>query len=338
MLKERSENILRFIVDHYVQSAHPVPSRAVASMFTAPLSSATIRNEMMRLEEAGYISQPHTSAGRIPLDKGYRYYVESLMPMNEPPKEIQHLIRREFQHAGDDVEAWSRVAAAVLAAHLHNLAIVSLGHASAGRIRWLELTPAPDGALLLSVGFASSRIRQRIIAAGISFGVEELAAMAQRLAARLAGNDQTEIQSLQTGSDPVERAVLTGALALLQEEATFHEEQTFREGLRDVLSQPEFESSTKIIDFLELFEGRDLSRLVPFRSFSEGTVTIVIGSEHTDDSMRDFSVVMGRYGKGYGPGGSIYIIGPTRLNYSSAAGMVRFVSSLMSQLTEDSAN
>jgi heat-inducible transcriptional repressor len=103
---------LRYVVDEYVNSGQPVASRTVAQKYRLPISPATIRNEMMRLEEEGYLHQPHTSAGRVPSDKGYRYYVEWLMREETPPEAVRQRIREEMWQAARRLEEWARVAAA----------------------------------------------------------------------------------------------------------------------------------------------------------------------------------------------------------------------------------
>ncbi|MCH7578602.1 MAG: HrcA family transcriptional regulator, partial [Chloroflexi bacterium] len=133
MLTERREQLLRFIVDEYVRSAQPVASSAVVQRYGLPVSSATIRNEMARLEDEGYIVQPHTSAGRVPSDKGYRYYVEALMRPQEPPAAVQQTIRHQFHQAAGETDEWAQLAAAVLAARLSYVSVVTAPHAAQTR-------------------------------------------------------------------------------------------------------------------------------------------------------------------------------------------------------------
>src|SRR3990172_8233860 len=111
MLTERRQQLLRFIVDEYVRTAQPVASGAIVHRYHLPVSSATIRNEMARLEDEGYIVQPHTSAGRAPTDKGYRYYVEALMRPQEPPAAVQQTIRHQCHHAAAEAADWPQLVA-----------------------------------------------------------------------------------------------------------------------------------------------------------------------------------------------------------------------------------
>src|SRR3990172_1843252 len=151
MLTERRQRLLQFIIDEYVTTAQPVGSHALVEKYGLPVSSATIRNEMAALEDEGYISQPYTSAGRVPTDRGYRYYVEALMREETPPEELQQTIRHQFHQAARGLEEWARLAAAILAARLHNAAVVTTPHSPQPRLRWLELVSVHDYLALLVV-------------------------------------------------------------------------------------------------------------------------------------------------------------------------------------------
>src|SRR5438552_16378900 len=106
-LTDRRQRLLRFIIDEYVSTAQPVGSSAIVEKYGLPVSSATIRNEMAQLEDEGYIAQPHTSAGRVPTDSGYRYYVEALMRAEQIPDELQQTIRHQFHQAARELEEWA---------------------------------------------------------------------------------------------------------------------------------------------------------------------------------------------------------------------------------------
>src|SRR3972149_10995017 len=123
MLTERRQKPPRFLLEEYVPTAQPVGSNALVEKYGLPVSSATIRSEMAHLEEEGYIAQPHTSAGRIPTDLGYRYYVEALMREEQVPDELQHTIRHQFHQAARELEEWARLAAALMGARPNNAAV-----------------------------------------------------------------------------------------------------------------------------------------------------------------------------------------------------------------------
>ncbi|HXG36492.1 MAG TPA: heat-inducible transcriptional repressor HrcA [Dehalococcoidia bacterium] len=331
-LSGRQAEILRYIVDMYVGSAHPVASQALARGFPMPLSPATIRNEMMRLEEAGYITQPHTSSGRVPSEKGYRYYVEALMPDEEPDEEIKRLVRHQFHQAARDLEEWFHLAATILAANLRNMAVVTSARVERARLRWLELQRMHEGVALLVLGLDPARVRQQILIFDGVLLQEELAALAQQLGQKLAGLAAQDVESLIESAPPRERQVLRSVADLLAAEDKIGLEAAAREGLREVLRQPEFEDSQKIINLLEAVDERNLPRLIPSQGLPKETVTVIIGQEHPEDIMHDFSLIITSYGDRSGLRGSIAVVGPTRLRYASAIPMVRYVASVMNEL------
>ena len=341
MLSERSSTILRSIVDTYIHSAHPVASQVVARSFQGALSSATIRNEMMRLEEEGYIAQPHTSSGRVPLDKAYRYYVEALMAPVEPARETKRQIRHQFYQAARDLEEWSHLAAAILAAELHNLAVVTTARLTQTRLLWLELRRMNEPLVLLIAGLDAARVRQQILSLESPLGQEELTSLAQGLTIETTGmtaatiTDRIETVAAveqKPGLQTSEQQILGATARLMEAEDSADYAFAVLEGLRDMLQQPEFEDNQKIIELLDTFAESNLGRVLPFRDLPQGAVTIVIGGEHPQSEMREFSVVLMPYGGLGGLSGAVSVVGPTRLDYSGAAAMVRYMAGVMDEL------
>ncbi len=342
MLSERSSTILRSIVDTYIHSAHPVASQVVARSFPVALSSATIRNEMMRLEEEGYIAQPHTSSGRVPLDKAYRYYVEALMAPVEPARETKRQIRHQFYQAARDLEEWSHLAAAILAAELHNLAVVTTARLTQTRLLWLELRRMNEPLVLLIAGLDAARVRQQILSLDSHLEQEALTTLAQGLTIETTGmtaaaiTDRIEtvaaIEQKAPGLQTSEQQILGATARLMEAEDSADYAVAVLEGLREMLRQPEFEDNQKIIELLDTFAERNLGRVLPFRDLPQGAVTIVIGGEHPQSEMRNFSVVLMPYGGLGGLSGAVSVVGPTRLNYSGAVTMVRYLAGVMDEL------
>ncbi len=197
MLTERREQLLRFIVDEYVRSAQPVASSAVVRRRGLPVSSATIRNEMARLEDEGYIVQPHTSAGRIPSDKGYRYYVEALMRPQEPPVAVQQTIRHQFHQAAGETAEWAHLAAAVLAARLSYVSVVTAPQAARPRLRWLPLVNVQDFVALLVLVLQETLVLQHTLTLDRPLSQDDLNEVAARLNSLYAGRTVDEIRSMQ---------------------------------------------------------------------------------------------------------------------------------------------
>jgi len=208
MLTERRKKLLEFIIDEYVTTAQPVGSNALVEKYQLAISSATIRSEMAALEEEGYIAQPHTSAGRVPTDAGYRYYVEALMREERVPPELQQMIRHQFHQAARELEEWARLSAAILAGRLQNAAVVTTPRSPEPRLRWLELVSVHDYLALLVVVLQEARVLQQTLALDRPFSQEELTALARRLNEVLAGKSSAEMRGPYVELAPVESAVV----------------------------------------------------------------------------------------------------------------------------------
>jgi heat-inducible transcriptional repressor len=162
MLSERTGNILKSIIKEYIVKAAPVPSQSVAREAGIKVSSATVRNEMAWLEEEGYILRPHTSAGSIPSDKGYRFYVESLENVGLSPAE-QRLISHLFHQAQSDVSEWLSLAAELIARMVQNVAIVTVPKSSASKFKHLELVALQDSLALIVLVMHGAKLKQKLI-------------------------------------------------------------------------------------------------------------------------------------------------------------------------------
>lgn len=334
MLTERRACILGYIVDEYVNSAQPVGSAAVASKYGLAISSATIRNEMMRLEEEGYIAQPHTSAGRVPSDKGYRYYVGTL-PMEEAPSPlVQAMIRYQFQQVARQIDEWARLAAAVLARQVENAALVTAPHAQQARLRWLELVRVQELLALLIVVLQEARVRQQTLTLQRPLDQGDLSVVARRLNQLLAGLTAREIRQrgLELAPFEMELAATTATLLEAEDEASLG--PAVLEGLPNTLRQPEFAQGERVLDLLDILEERNRPRAIPIQNVPEEGVTIIIGHEHPEEAMRQCSVVVTRYTGPGGVSGVIGVVGPRRMHYARSISMVRHMASLMEELLE----
>ena len=332
MLTERRQKLLRLIVDEYVTTAQPVGSGTIVEKYRLGLSSATIRNEMAALEDEGYIAQPHTSAGRVPTDLGYRYYVHALMREERLPEELQQTIRHQFHQAARELEEWARLAAAILAGRLHNAAVVSTPHSAQPRLRRLDMVAVHDYLALLIVVLQEARVIQQTLALERPMTQEELTAMARKLNDLLAGKSAAEIREQRIELTPVEASILDAAASLLETAELALLEPSYTEGLRDLLKQPEFARGEKLLSLMELLEERNLPRAIPSSDESGGAVKIIIGGEHPEDAMRGCSVITTRYSGPSGLQGVLSVVGPTRMHYPRTVSMVRYMSSLMEEL------
>jgi len=338
MLTERRSALLNTIVEEYVDTALPVGSQYIVRKHRMPVSPATVRLEMARLEEDGFIIQPHTSAGRVPSDKGYRYYVEALMAEEAIPLEARETIRHQFHQAERAMEQWFQLAAAVLAHSVSNFAVVTSPRSRETRLRHVQLVSLQETSLLCVVVLNEARVRQQVLTLHEPVGPEALAPVVGALNERLAGLSLAAIRRLPAGqaglAEPAREldALVLGAVADLMEEEALAVGDVFRDGVREVLSQPEFAHSDRILDLIDVLEQRTLSAAIPVRELGEDRVGVVIGAENSHEAMRECSVVVARYGSEEGASGIVAVLGPTRMRYARTIPTVRYLASLLGEL------
>jgi heat-inducible transcriptional repressor len=331
MLTERRSALLNLIVEEYVDTALPVGSKYIVSKHDMPVSSATVRLEMARLEDEGYISQPHTSAGRVPSDKGYRYYVESLMAEEALAREEQETIRHQFHQTERAMEQWFQLAAAVLAHSVSNFAVVTSPHSTETRLRHVQMVPLHELSALCVVVLNEARIRQQVVAFRDPVNEEALIEATNRINHRFGGLTQGELNRLPEAASEVESLVGRAVLDLMDEESLALGE-VFRDGVREVLSQPEFARSERMLDIIDILEQRTLPTAIPIRQLGDDGISVVIGSENNHESLQDCSVVLARYGQQDGATGVVAVLGPTRMRYSRTIPTVRYLATLLGDM------
>jgi len=333
-LPERRAAILRLIVTDYVETAQPVGSEALVHRHQIELSSATIRNEMARLEEAGFIGHPHTSAGRVPSDKGYRYYVESLMGEPDLPAEEKLRILHQFHQATSEMAEWMHLAASVLSQSVHNMAVVTSPRAGQTKLKHLELVALQERTALLVVVTDSVKVRQQVLGFNDATGQSELTRLANRLNHEWQGFTSARLHALPDHEETtsLEATVVRVVAGILAEEDALAYAETCVDGLRNVLAQPEFSRSEKLLDLVEAVDERNLPKAIPPASVPEEGVVVIIGAENPSGQMRECSIVITNYSTPDGHKGAIAVLGPTRMHYPRAIATVRYMGSVMSDV------
>jgi heat-inducible transcriptional repressor len=336
-LTARRQRVLKRVVEEYVTSSLPVSSDLIARKYLPAVSSATVRNDLAGLEEAGLISHPHTSAGRIPTDLGYRYYVEHLMEPMEPAPSEQRTIRHQFHQVEFQVDRWTQLASSVLANALRQVAVVSAPLSMRSRVRRVELVRLQDMVFLLALMLSSGAVRQHLVRTDDVLAPEELTRIAARLEALLTGRGAVQVQrSLDRAVGP-ETPFLAAAAQLLRQADEQAFEEVYYQGLSYILGQPEFSTSERVRPLVEVIEHQRLLARLLVRALAGEGVQVVIGSEHELEQLRQTSAILARYGEGEDAVGTLAIVGPTRLPYWRAVPMLRFMANLMSVLVHDTA-
>jgi len=331
MLPDRSETILKSIVGQYIVRATPVPSQSIINDFELAVSSATIRNEMARLEREGYIIRPHTSAGSIPSDMGYRYYVESLEDV-ELPLNQQHQVEHTFHQVETKLEEWLRLTATLLAHLSNNMAVVFLPRPANCQFKHIEMVSLQDETALLILVLQGAKVRQQLVTFERTILQPELAAISQKLNITYGGLNVRQIADKEIPLSDIERQVSDYILSIMRTEDEEDRDEPYLDGLHFMLDQPEFAGTRQWLTLVELVEHRNrLKTILPHELPLHG-VQVVIGKENKSEIIQDYSVVLSRYGLPDEAIGTIAIIGPTRMPYSRSIAAIDYMAWLLSRM------
>ena len=334
MLSPRAGTILKSIVGQYIVKGMPVSSQSITTDYELEVSPATIRNEMAHLEQGGYIIRPHPSAGSIPSDKGYRYYVETLTDIELPLTE-QRLISHLFHQVERELEEWLRLAAALTARFVQNVAVVTVPKPAKCRFKHIELVALQNSLALVVLVLHGARVKQQLIIFDQVITQPELTATANKLNAAYSGLTRPQILAKATELSTTEQQVTDCLLKIMQAEDEQEYEEPYLDGLHFMINQPEFALSHRVLALMELIEQRNLLKaIIPPELASRG-VQIIIGKENKAEVIRNYSVVIRQYGLPDEAVGTIGIVGPTRMPYARAISTVSYLSSVLSELVAE---
>lgn len=331
MLTARAGIILRSIVEQYIAKATPVPSQVVFSDCTLGVSPATIRNDMARLEEAGYITRPHPSAGSVPSDRGYRYYVEALTGITLPLAE-QRLIDHLFHQVEREEEEWLRLAAAIMARLAQNVAVVSRPKSAGSQFKHLELISLQESLVLVVLVLHGARVRQQLVTVEPAISQSELSAITNKLNEACSGLTSSQILVKDVELSPLEKQLVSCLVGLMQAEDAPGCWETYLDGLHFTLNQPEFTHGHHLLDLMELVEHRRLLQAIFPQELGLSGVQVFVGKENRAEAIHNCSVVIAEYGLPEEATGIIGVVGPTRMPYARTISAVNYLSSVLSRL------
>jgi len=337
-LTERQKTLLLLIIRDYIESAQPVGSKRLAEHYHINLSSATIRNEMGALTEMGYLRQPHTSAGRVPTEEGYRYFVSQMMPNAELPETIQQTISHQFHQSRADMNQWMTLAASVLAHQSQGISVVTAPHAEQSLYKHVELISTQGRQILMVLVMVGGEVSQQILTLAEPVSQERLSQTAARLNGLLTGLAADAIAALPTRSDALDQDILTLILQDMRRTADPGSGEIYTDGLTNVLSEPGFSDSDDARRALKLFEERSTLRDLLARTTTNsniGGLQVLIGGEGEWEELRQCSIVLARYGVPGMATGTLGVLGPMRMSYAKTIPTVRYVAGLLSDLVND---
>jgi len=337
-LSERQKNLLLIIIRDYIDSAQPVGSKRIVEHYHLDLSSATIRNEMSVLTDLGYLRQPHTSAGRVPTEEGYRFFVSQMMNQAELPKSVQHNISRQFHQARADVDQWMHLAASVLAHQSQGVSVVTAPRAESLRFQHVELISTQGRQVLMVLVLVGGEVSQQLLTLAEPVKQEQLSQTAAHLNGLLASRALEEITALPTQPDALDQDILILVIQDMRRTAKSLSGEVYTDGLTNVLAEPEFADSDEARRALRLFEEhsslQDLLARTTINS-AVGGLQVLIGGEGEWEELRQCSMVLTRYGVPGFATGMLGVLGPMRMSYARTIPTVRYVAGLLSGLVND---
>lgn len=329
----RQQKVLGLVIRTYINTAQPVGSKALLEANDLGVSSATIRNEMAALEELGYLTHPHTSAGRMPTDKGYRFFVERLIGDVELPMTEQNTIRHQFHQAKLEMSQWMQLASAVLARSARSAAIVTAPKVEQPRLRHLELISTQSQLVLMVVVFHGGTVRQRMLTLREPMDQMALSQTATKFNSMCAGLDAAGVRARMAEANDFESDVIKLLTDLMSANDSVPLNEVYRDGLTEVLQEPEFTRRSDANAIVTAMEQPNF--LAEVLSSPVGTVQVVIGGEGRWRELSACSMVIARYGVEGFATGALGVLGPTRMPYGRAISTVRYVADLMSDLVND---
>jgi heat-inducible transcriptional repressor len=330
-LPRRTEMILKIIVGEYISSGVAVSSDAIYRGYSLRASPATIRHEMAYLADEGFIARPHTSAGGVPSDKGYRYYVEDLLDEAQITADERAAIRRRFKQARQEPDEWARLAVSILTQKLQNIALATPLRAPLCHFRHLDIVSLEGLMILLVLVLKEGKMKQRFIALDGPVSQDALSASASKLNDAYLGLTGSAIRALSLELSPIEEIVTETVLRMMQAEDAHQHEQCYLDGWRYLMAQANMMRDNRMLSLVEALEGKSILNTLLGNLESEPGIRITIGNENIDESLRECSVVISNYGAGERRG-AIGVIGPTRMPYGRVISVVDYVSALMSEL------
>lgn len=337
-LTGRQEKILALIVRAYNENPEPVGSKYLVDTYALEFSSATVRNEMARLEELGYISAPHTSAGRIPTALGYRYVVRDLLGGNALSISEQHYIERRFNELPAALDQWMREAATVLARTAHTASLVTPPLPETSKFKHLELISIQGRLALLVLVLDAGAVHQRMLSLAEPVSQAVLSESADRINAVAKDLSANQIRMKIRQFNELEREVAEIAADLIDKASHPTGRVLYRDGLSEIIhSFPDTKGAEQAV---RVYEERAMLEMIlneilaPMADDETRDVRVVIAGDGREE-MNQLSLVLSRYGLPGQIRGTLGVLGPMNINYGRAISAVRKVSGMMTDMLAD---
>jgi heat-inducible transcriptional repressor len=327
-LTERQERILAMVVRSFIETGRPVGSRTLVEEFGLDVSSATARNDLAALGELGYVAQLHTSAGRIPTERGYRYFVQKLLGEFHLPLHERQMIRHQFHQARLELDQWMRLSAAILARTARSASFVTAPQARANRYKHLQLIATQGRLVLMVLVLHGGEVKQQMLTLAEPLSQARLSAAADRLNALFLDMDSEDVAARAGAGhlDTLEEEISRLVIDILRRADYQPISDIYRDGLVNILDDEGTRHAVRLL------EERTLLASVLADTQAQGGegVQVVIGGDGRWEELRDCTMILSRYGVTDSFSGTVAVVGPTRMPYDRNVAAVRFVADLMS--------
>lgn len=340
-LDERKQKVLLAIIKDFISTAEPVGSRTIAKKYELGVSPATIRNEMADLEELGYIEQPHTSAGRIPSDRGYRYYVDCLMNKQKISQHEAQSILQSVRSKVPDVASVLKQTNNILSNMTSYTSMVTGPQFKKSNLRHCQLVPLDNSKALVVVVTDNGLVQNRLMDVPESITDVDLQKITQVVNAKLQGLTLEHVKLTLIKEIYFELSkhthILDSAMDLIQETLNLeHQDKVYLSGTLNILNQPEFRDIGKVKTLLSLLEqDKVLKDILNDKIHPEDGINVTIGGENKLEGLKDCSTVTATYQIDGKIVGSVGVIGPTRMDYEKAVSIVEFMTEYLSKMMKD---
>ena len=337
-LTDRQKLILTLIIHEHTQSAQPVGSKTLVEKYNLAMSSATVRNEMAALTDDNLLRQPHTSAGRVPTEEGYRYFVGNLTQKSGLPTTTRRTITHQFYQSRQDIEQWLKLAASVLANQSQAASLVTAPRADKAIFKHVELISVRGRQILIVLVLIGGDVRQQFITVDEPVRQERLSQISNKLSQLCLRCDAEAIALIRGQLDSLVQDILDVIIAEMMQMERSSTGEIYLDGMTNVLSEPEFSESSEARHALHILEERSLLENLlasTVMNIDVGGIQVLIGGEGTWEELRQCSVVLARYGDPNTLTGSLGVLGPIRMPYDRTISTVRFVANVLSDLVSE---
>ncbi len=327
-LDQRKQRVLKAVIDDYIESAEPVGSRTLARKYNLGVSPATIRNEMADLEMLGYLEHLHTSSGRVPSSKGYRFYVDGLIPPKPVSDEEKALIDRWYKGRVQRIEEVFQETARIISQVTRNVSLVLAPQMTQAHFHCLQFLPLDDRRVITVLMTDAGFIENKILAMSDGASFEDFQRMAAVINKNLAGHTLRTIEhhSMAEIKDEIQdQQLYEAALGIIHRALdSSKRERLYLGGTTQMLAQPEFHDVEKVMDTLLMLEEEELMKDILHAHMGDG-LGVIIGQENEDSHFKDSSLITATYHLDGELLGTIAVLGPTRMEYAKAMSLLEYM-------------